>query len=219
MMEMQSMMKKLLLMCCLLLALPVMAGGNVDSGLAQLQHEWARIYYQTPAKAQEEEMEKLTERAHQFTADNPSTAEPKIWEAIILASYAKFKGGLGALSAAKKARDLLLEAEKINPLALDGSVYTSLGSLYYKVPGFPIGFGSKKKAYASLEKALQINPDGIDPNFFYADLLSEDGEYAKAIQYYKKALAAPPRPGREDADVGRRKEAEAGLQNAQSKAK
>lgn len=213
------MMKTLLVVCCLLLALPVSAGGHVEPGLAQLQHEWARIYYQTPVKAQEAEMEKLVERAHRYTAENPAAAEPRIWEAIILASYAKFKGGLGALSAAKKSRDLLLEAEKINPLALDGSVYTSLGSLYYKVPGFPIGFGSKKKAYGYLEKALEINPEGIDPNFFYADLLSEDGEYAKAAEYYRKAMAAPSRPGREDADAGRRKEAEAGLQNALKNAK
>lgn len=210
------MMRKLILLAGLLmLALPAFAVEHFDASLTQLQHDWARIYYQTPAKAQEEAMKKLSERAHQLSAENPAAAEPKIWEAIILASYAKFKGGLGALSAAKKSRDLLLEAEKINPQALNGSVYTSLGSLYYKVPGFPIGFGSNEKARAYLDKALQYNPDGIDPNFFYADLLSEDGEYAKAVEYYKKALSAPARPGREDADAGRRQEAEAGLRNAE----
>lgn len=213
-------MKKLiLLLSCLMLALPSVAAEKFEAGLVQLQHDWAKVYYQTPANVQAETMEKLAERAHQLSAEYPAAAEPKIWEAIILASYAKFKGGLGALSAAKKSRDLLLEAEKINPQALNGSVYTSLGSLYYKVPGFPIGFGSKKKARAYLDKALQYNPDGIDPNFFYADLLSEEGEYAKAVEYYKKALAAPARPGREDADAGRRKEAEEGLRNAEQKMK
>lgn len=213
-------MKKLIvLLSFLMLALPSVAAEKFEAGLTQLQHDWARVYYQTPANAQAETMEKLAERAHQLSAEHPAAAEPKIWEAIILASYAKFKGGLGALSAAKKSRDLLLEAEKINPQALNGSVYTSLGSLYYKVPGFPIGFGSKKKARAYLDKALQYNPDGIDPNFFYADLLSEEGEYAKAVEYYKKALAAPARPGREDADAGRRKEAEEGLRNAEQKMK
>ncbi|HEU4708453.1 MAG TPA: tetratricopeptide repeat protein [Methylophilaceae bacterium] len=209
-------MKKLVLLLFFLgMALPAFADEQIDAGIAQLQHAWAKAYYQTPEKQQEDAMEKLADDAHKFTAAHPEAAEPKIWEAIILASYAKAKGGLGALSAAKKSRDLLLEAEKINPNALNGSVYTSLGSLYYKVPGFPIGFGSKKKAQAYLDKALQLNPDGIDPNYFYADLMSEEGEYDKAVEYYKKALAAPPRPGREDADAGRRQEAEQGLRNAQ----
>ncbi|MDP2247983.1 MAG: tetratricopeptide repeat protein, partial [Nitrosomonadales bacterium] len=127
------------------------------------------------------------------------------------------KGGLGALKQAEKARDLLLLAEKINPQALQGSAYTTLGSLHYKVPGWPIGFGDKKKARTYLEKALQINPDGIDPNYFYADFLSEQGDYNKALQYYEKALAATPRPGREDADAGRRQEIESGMEAARKK--
>jgi hypothetical protein len=55
----------------------------------------------------------------------------------------------------------------IDPRALQGSAYTSLGSLYYQVPGWPIGFGDDKRAEAMLLKALEINPDGIDPNYFY----------------------------------------------------
>lgn len=211
--------KMILLLGFLMAALPVYAAEKFEAGLAQLQHDWAKIYYQTPKDAQEEGMKNLADRAHQLTADNPGRAEPMIWEAIVLASYAKFKGGLGALKAAEKSRDLLLAAEKTDPNALNGSVYTSLGSLFYKVPGWPLGFGSKKKAHAYLDKALSINPDGIDPNFFYADLLSEEGDYAKAVEYYKKALAAPARPGREDADAGRRQEAEEGLKNAEKKLK
>ena len=140
-----------------------------------------------------------------------------VWEAIILSSYAKFAGGLSALSKAKAARDLLERAEKIDPAALNGSIYTSLGSLYYKVPRWPIGFGDKKKARAYLEKALQINPDGIDPNYFYGDFLLEQGEYAKARTYLEKALASPPRNGREDADQGRRTEVEQDLEKANQK--
>ena len=39
------------------------------------------------------------------------------------------------------------------------------------MPGWPIGFGDKKKAEEYLKKALAANPDGIDPNFFYGDFL------------------------------------------------
>lgn len=189
----------------------------LDPAIVQLQHDWAQANYHTPEDKQEAAFQALTERAHQITAQSPNKAEAMIWEAIVLSGYAKAKGGLGALKHAERARDLLLESAKLNPQALDGSAYTSLGSLHYKVPGWPIGFGSKKKAREYLEKALAINPDGIDPNYFYADLLYEQGEYAKAVEYFNRALAAPPRPGREDADAGRRSEAEAGLAKAKGK--
>jgi len=206
-------MKKLL--CCIALLLSVntaYADNNLDDAISELQHAWARANYHTSEEKQEAAFKVLAKDAHQVSLENPGRAEPLIWEAIILSGYAKAKGGLGALKIAEQSRDLLLVAEKINPQALNGSAYTSLGSLYYKVPGWPFGFGDKKKARTYLEKALQINPTGIDPNYFYADFLITQGEQAKAVECFKKALSAPPRPGREDADEGRRAEIQQALQ-------
>ena len=200
------------LILCLLSINPAFAEGGLDSSIEQLQHAWAKANYQTPKDGQEAAFKALAEEAHQVSAANPGHAEPMIWEAIILSGYAKAKGGLGALKIAEQSRDLLLAAEKINPQALNGSAYTSLGSLHYKVPGWPLGFGDKKKARNYLEKALQINPTGIDPNYFYGDFLVSQGEQAKAAEYFKKALNAPPRPGREDADAGRKAEIQEALQ-------
>jgi len=106
---------------------------------------------------------------------------------------------------------------KINGDALNGSAYTSLGALYYKVPGWPLGFGDHDKAAEYLRKALALNPDGIDPNFFYGELLLEDGDSAKAMLYLQKALAATPRPDRPVADAGRRGEISALIAKARSK--
>jgi tetratricopeptide (TPR) repeat protein len=53
---------------------------------------------------------------------------------------------------------------------------------------------------------LKINPNGIDPNYFYAELLYQEGDYAEALHYLEKAAHAAPRPGRELADQGRRAE-------------
>ncbi len=64
---------------------------------------------------------------------------------------------------------------------------------------------------------MQINPTGIDPFYFYADFLLEQGETAKAVEYFNKALNAPARPGREDADAGRRADIEEGLKKAEKK--
>lgn len=189
---------------------------EVAEAIVNLQHRWEVIKYQTEEKKQEAAYETLAKEAHQLSTRYADRAEPRVWEAIILSTYAGAKGGLGALGLVKDARELLLQAEKIDAGALHGSLYTTLGSLYYQVPGWPIGFGSDKQARIYLEKALQYNPEGIDPNFFYGDFLMEEGEYARAVEVFNRALQAAPRPGREISDAGRRKEIQAKLEKARS---
>jgi tetratricopeptide (TPR) repeat protein len=202
----------LLLVTGLLLALSLPAHADaLTDGIAGLQHGWAQAYYQAPDAQKEAGFDALIAEADRLAAQYPARAEPMIWEAIILSSAARFQGGLGALDKIKHAQKLLLGAEKIDAKALDGSVYTSLGSLYAKAPGWPLAFGDKKQAAAYLQKALAINPGGIDPNYFYGDLLAEQKQKAEAGRYLNKALAAPPRPGREDADSGRRAEIQQAL--------
>jgi tetratricopeptide (TPR) repeat protein len=178
-----------------------------DAELLSIQQAWAKVNYETPAgDARATAFDALEKRAEGFVKQHPDRAEALIWEGIIESSYAGAKGELGALGLAKEARGNLEAAMKINPAALDGSAYTSLGTLYYKVPGFPVGFGDHDKARKLLKKALEINPNGIDPNYFYAEFLYEEGEYAQALPYLDKAAKAAPRPGRESADKGRRAE-------------
>ena len=178
-----------------------------DAELLAIQQAWAEVNYDTPAgDPRVQAFAALGKRAEDFTKQHPGRAEALIWEGIIESSYAGAKGGLGALGLAKEARDNLEKALEIDPTALDGSAYTSLGTLYYKVPGFPVGFGDDEKAEEMLQKALALNPDGIDPNYFYAEFLVEQDQYAKALRYLEKAAKAPARPGRERADEGRRAE-------------
>ena len=178
---------------------------TLDASIAKLQHDWATAYYQTPEKDKEAAFEKLVKEAHEVSAAHPGRAEALIWEGIITSTLAKYQSIFSAGGSAKAARDLLLAAEKMDPNALHGSALTSLGSLYYKVPRFG-SFGDHDKARDYLERALKINPDGIDPNFFMGEFLAERGDRAKALEYLNKALNAPPRPGREDADAGRKAE-------------
>ncbi len=195
------------------------AAANFDSELLAIQQEWAKANYSiADSDRKEAAFEALAKRADAFAQANPKRAEALIWHGIVLSSYAGAKGGLGALGIVKQSRAKLEQAMKIDANALEGSAYTSLGTLYYKVPGFPLGFGDDKKAQKFLETALKINPNGIDPNYFYGEFLFEDGRYADAIPYLNKALAAPPRPNRELADQGRRGEIEALLAKAKQKA-
>jgi len=190
----------------LLSAAALSAGAAVPDEVARLQGAWEQAKYQTPPAQQEKLFERLTEQARQSAAQNPSSADVLIWYAIIESTYAGAKGGLGALSHVKNAKKNLEQALSIDPNALSGSAYTSLGSLYYQVPGWPIGFGDDKKALENLKRGLAINPDGIDPNYFYGDYLFRKGDFDGAERALRKALQAAPRPGRRLADEGRRGE-------------
>ena len=190
------------------------AVAGVEEDVAALQRAWEVVKYRTAADKQEAAYQALSERAAQVVGAYPGRAEPLIWQGIIVSSLAGVRGGLGALGLAKQAKAQYEAALKIAPEALDGSAYNSLGVLYYKVPGWPIGFGDKEKSRELLQKALAINPNGIDPNYFYGEFLVETGKVSEAIPYLERALKAPPRPGREVADAGRREEATALLTRA-----
>lgn len=180
----------------------------LDARIAAVAQAWDHAQFETPAKdAKIAELGRVATQARQVEAQFPGLAEPMVWEAIAVSSQAGAEGGLGALSKVTRARDILERAEKINPNALgDGSIYTSLGSLYYQVPGFPVAFGNKDRARAYLQRALSVNPDGVEPNYFMADFLVHQGDYAHAATYLQRAAAAPARPGREVADRGRQRD-------------
>lgn len=217
---MKSLLLSLMTSFCLFAGVAALAEDALDPAIIELQHDWAKANYNTPANAQEAAFKALTAKAADVAESSPNQAEAKIWHAIILSGYAKVISGLAKLNALKlvdQSKTLLLESIDLNPTALHGSAYTSLGSLYYKVPGWPISFGDKGKAKEYLEKSLEINPRGIDNHYFYADFLYEQGQYAKAVEHFEKAISAPARVGREDADAGRRKEAKEGLIKAKQK--
>jgi tetratricopeptide (TPR) repeat protein len=199
-------MKWLTALAAMLFSITAFAG--LEEDISALQREWAQIKYQRPAAAQEKAFAALTKTADEMRARYAGRAEPQIWYGIIAASYAGARGGLGALSLAKDAKKALEQALEIDAKALDGSAYTSLGSLYYQVPGWPIGFGNDDKARELLQKAIALNPDGIDSNYFLGDFLYRNGDYEGARRALGKALKAPARPGRALADEGRRKEIE-----------
>lgn len=209
-------MKRLLLVIALLAATGSAAAGLEDD-LKGLQRAWEEIKYRRPAKEQAGAFEALAMQAAHVRERYAGRAEPEVWYGIIVASEAGAKGGFGALKLAKEAKKALEHALELDPRALAGSAYTSLGSLYYQVPGWPIGFGDDRKARELLDKALAINPDGIDPNYFLGDFLYRKGDYEGARAALARALKAAPRPDRPLADEGRRREIEALLEEIGAK--
>lgn len=185
---------------------PALWADPANDAVVELQKAWAQVKYQTPEKQQEAAFGALAQQAEAATADYPQSAPVWVWSGIIRASHAGAKGGLGALSLVKAARADLEHAIAIDGSALDGAAFTSLGSLYYQVPGWPLGFGDDKKAGEYLRKGLQFGAEDIDANYFYADYLYRQKDYAQALDYLQKALAAPADPERPVADQGRRGE-------------
>lgn len=174
--------------------------------LTGIQQSWAHIQYELPADQRTAAFEKLAAQTTSFTQQRQSVAEAWIWSGIVTSSWAGAQGGLGALSKVKQAKVDLEKALALDPKALQGSAYTSLGALYDRVPGWPIGFGDADKAEQLLKLALQLNPNGIDSLYFWGDHLYRQKRYSEAKVALQKALNAPPRPGRETADAGRRQE-------------
>lgn len=210
----------LLLGGMLLLGVALQAhAADFDSELLGYQEQWAQIQYASPKNKKEAEFEKLADQLKAMAEKNPTRAEPLIWRGIVLSTWAGAKGGLGALGLVKEAKSLFEKSLAMNPNALDGSAYTSLGSLYYQVPGWPISFGDDDKAHKLLDKAIKINSSGIDSNYFYGDYWLGKGDYKKAQLYLNQAQQAPARPQRPLADAGRREEIRAKLDIVNKKLK
>jgi len=202
-----------LLLAVMLLAVPVSVAQADELGDAvlNLQHAWAKANYTTPEGKKEAAFKSLVERAAALAAKYPQRAEPKIWEAIIRAGYAGAMGGVSSMFNAmpqmEKGRDLLLAAEKIDPMAMHGSIYTTLGSFYYMVPGGFIGFKDTDKALEYLNKGIALAPEDMDANYFLGDYWLDQKKYKKALPYFEKVISLPDVEDRPVYSRGRKAEA------------
>lgn len=199
-------------------AVPLPAADAFDTELLDIQHAWDATSYETTGdKAKVKGFEALLTRIEDLARRNPSRPEAQVWEGVVLGSLAGAKGGLGALSLAKRARDRLQWVMAAHPETLTVSANTTLGALYLRAPGSPLSFGDKKRAESLLAAALQRDPGALDANFFRAELLVERGRKAEAMDALRRALAAPARPDRPIADRGRKAEAQALLTKLESR--
>ncbi|HDY7444062.1 TPA: hypothetical protein RQJ36_000689 [Vibrio vulnificus] len=206
-------MKRILTTASALVLTLLSASSFAVTPLQDVQSKWAVCQYQVEDEDQKIKcLENLIMHNTAMLQQMPDNPELTLWLAINKASLAGAQGGLGALSLANEAKALLEKVIATAPNTLDGSAYTSLGSLYYKVPGWPLGFGDDEKAEEMLKKALEINPKGIDPNYFYGDFLAEDGRSKEAKVYLTRAKQAEPRLNRLLADKGRQLEIDAALE-------
>lgn len=181
------------------------ADDSLAGEVRQIQTRWETIKFAVPEGAgQTEQMNALGAEADAMAAKYPDRVEALIWDGILTSERASMVNPISALSLATRARDVLEKAYRMNPNALDAGAPTSLGVLYYRVPGFPVAFGDKAKARKLLQQAVAAAPDGLDAWYFYGDFLMTQGEYAPAREAFNHALAIPGHPDRPLWDENRR---------------
>ena len=199
-----------------LLLMSQVAQAALGQDIHRLQVQWAQAYYQLTGDQQQATFESAITAADKAVKANPGHVVPLIWRGILKATYAGVKGGLGALSLAKEAKADMEKAIAIDPDA-SGSAYATLATLYFRVPGWPIGFGDDDKAEQLFKQALKYDPDSIDTNYLYAEYLIDQHRYQDAEQYLQKAQHAPARPDRPLADKGRHQQIAAALKEVHAK--
>lgn len=199
-----------LLAAMIAMALPAAAFAGMPEDVKVINDNWARISYQMNGSShQTTALDKLAHVADVTVARYPGQAEPLLWQGIVVSEQANRANFFHKLGLATRARDILARAYAINPRAGNGGAAMSLGVLYYKVPGSPIGFGDKDRARKLLQQALALDPDGLDANYFWGDYLYDQGDKAGAKAALVKALRAPHDPTRAVWDAGRRGEVQA----------
>ncbi|MDP7537032.1 MAG: hypothetical protein QF470_04300 [Methylococcales bacterium] len=211
-------MRKIFTLALLLLSSQLTAG-NYDTSITEIERSWAKIYYGTNKNQQPHQYKQLLLHINSLNATYPDHTELLIWQAITLATHAEQESSFDALSSIHKAKDLLLKAISINPQAMDGAAFVTLGSLYSLVPGWPIAFGNDEKAEQALKKALSINPQGIDSNYFYGEFLLTHNQPHQARNFFQTAINAPVRKTQEFADTQLKNEARLGLASASASAR
>src|SRR3984957_20535975 len=196
---------------CLALPTNSRAADNpaLNADILKIALDWEHIKFQeTDKDLQEKQMAALADRAAALAQQYQNRPEAAIWHGIIISEQASMasenSSPFKALGFAKRAREILEPIAMSNPSALDAGAPASLGVLYYRVPGFPLSFGDKKKARELLQEAVKYAPDGLDANYFYGDFLYEQHEYPEAQQVFKHALSLPAHPDRPIWDKSRR---------------
>ncbi len=194
----------------LALAVPAFAANSMTQEVKALNDGWAHIAYEVKGSStQTKALDRLAQQAATLVKKYPGRAEPLVWQGIVTSEQANRANIFHKLGLATRARDILTRAYSINPKAEDGGAAMTLGVLYYKVPGSPIGFGDDQKAKKLLKEALAVDPNGLDANYFYGDFLYDQDDKAGAKSYLQKALRAPHDPSRPAWDSGRRREVQA----------
>lgn len=173
---------------------------TLDESLLDIESRWAAAAYEIDGRQQEKALKRLLIDTRELHANHPGEPGAAAWHGVVARTYRDARGSRGSMRLAKEARDALLMAESLDPLVLGGLVYANLGALYSNVSSGFGGFGNKTRGMGYLWKAIIVDPDGIESNYLYAEVLVDEKDYPAARDALQKANDAPARPENPEAD-------------------
>ena len=202
-------MKNLFFVVFLLLFSQSTLADSMQDRVSKIEASWVDTTQAEEVAGRKNIFLQLAEDISDVVTAFPRQAEPLILKSAILLTMAEDASSFVALGLVKQAKKLLSKAIDIDPEAREGSALVTMGVLYYKVPGWPIAFGDNDEAEAYLLKALEVNPDGVTSNYFYAEFLLEQGKDKQAMSYLNKAIDAKVDPNNTSFKIKARQKAKA----------
>ncbi len=142
-------------------------------------------------------------RADAAVAASPGDGAAHYWRGRLLLLAADVERSYGRLAQALEA---LAEADRLAPRVDEAGPARYLGRIHQETPGWPM-LGSKEKAIAHYERALQLAPESLQARLWLGDTLAAAGQPEKARAEWERVVSAPARTGREREDEAIRLEA------------
>jgi hypothetical protein len=165
--------------------------GDVDlqTAMRDLQEGLDTAIHDTPAgDARLKILEAAWMRAVMLRQKNPASSECVAWEGVTLWHYARELNDVTSMTLVREACGKLMSALKMNPRVLQGAAHLTLGRALARAPGV----ANRRKALACVQKAVSLDPDGIEPRVVLAELLLRDPNTRdEAREVLELALAAP----------------------------
>jgi tetratricopeptide (TPR) repeat protein len=188
----------------------------LEDTFSDFENRWATTVFELPIGKRDRALKSLLFEARDLADKYSDLPKAVAWHGIVANECLRNGCMSRSTRLRREARDALLKAESLDPLVLDGLVYATLGTLYSQAPTYLGGFGSKTKGIGYMWRAIVLDPEGLDANYLYAELLVDEERYRDAREVLIKASALPPRPDHLRADLGRQRQIEVLLQKVES---
>jgi hypothetical protein len=130
--------------------------------------------------------------ARTVIASDTNSAPAHYYLALDIGQVARTKM-LGALKLLTEMERELKTVVQLDPKFDYAGAYRTLGVLYLEAPGWPTSVGSKTKARANLEKALELAPEDPDNHLSYMEALAKWREWktlTEKLSDYKAIIPA-----------------------------
>lgn len=135
--------------------------------------------------------ENAIETADQALALNANDVRGLFWKAAAMGKIAEDSGIINALRMLRPMESMLLKVIELDEHYENAGAHRALGRMYHQLPGFPISFGSNRKAQMHLKRAHELFPRDVITRAFYAELLYDSGRKAEARKHAEFVLATP----------------------------